>query len=198
MNTVLKDWQVWRESWSSPDGADLDPAEARDDITSAVRREHRRIRATKVKLGIVSGVALLAVSGALLHEARIQDLVFAAILLAVVIMVAILELESSQIPIDISSKPTHIFVGLSMNRVRRELRMARLILLLVLTELGFFLQWWIGGIRIHQHEPFAAVVIFTGWLPLFGVIAVLIWIALLNARVRNELHGLTTLLCEED
>jgi uncharacterized membrane protein SirB2 len=193
MNAVVSDWQKWRERWSSPEAADLDPSELRSDIASALEREQRLIQATKLKLGIVSGVALLAVAGALLHEARAQDLVFATILVVSVIVVAVLELESRRIPVDVSSKPTQLFVELSTNRLRRELRMARLILLPVLAELGFFLQWWIGGVRIHEHEPFAPVVIFTGWLPLVGMLAVLLWIVRMNARVRSELKGLNAL-----
>jgi hypothetical protein len=198
MNTAVSDWQKWRERWGSSEPADLDQADFRNEVESAVKREHRRIRSTKLKLGVVSGVAVLAVVGALLHEARAQDLAFAAILLVAVIVVAVLEMESRHVPIDVSSRPTQVFVELSTDRLRRELRMSRIILLPVLAALGFFLQWWIGGIRFHEHEPFAPVVLITGWLPLFGMIAVLIWIVRLGTRVRSELRSLAALRDREE
>jgi len=67
-----------------------------------------------------------------------------------------------------------------------------------LAALGFFLQWWIGSIRFHEHEPFAPVVIITGWLPLFGMIVVLIWILRLSTRVRSELRSLAALRDREE
>jgi uncharacterized membrane protein (UPF0136 family) len=193
MTTAVHDWQRWRERWSSPDAVDIDPNELRNDIDSAIRREHRALRRTQLKVAIVSGVALLSVAGALLHEARTLDLVFAAILLVAVIAVAVLDVVSGRIPVDVTSRSTRVFVELSIDRLRRELKISQLILLPLLTEVGFFLQWWIGGIPFHEHEPFAPVVVLTGWLPLFGMVAVLIWVSRLSARVRSELRGLTAL-----
>jgi hypothetical protein len=197
MTTAVNDWQRWRERWSSPEVADVDLNALRNEFDSAIRREHRRLQTTQLKAAIVGGVALLSVAGALLHEARTLDLVFAAILVVSVIAVAALDVVSNRVPVDVTSRSTRVFVELSIGRLRRELKMSRLILLPLLAQVGFFLQWWIGGIPFHEHEPFAPVVVFTGWLPLFGMVAVLIWVSRLSARVRSELRGLTALAGRE-
>lgn len=191
MTATTNDWQNWCECWSSPKVSDVDPKELRREIDNAIRRERHRLQRTQLKVATVCGVALLSVAGALLHEANSLDLVFAAILIVTVIAVAVLDVVSGRVPVDIASRSTRVFVELSIDRLRRELKMSRLILLPLLAQLGFFLQWWIGGIPFHEHEPFAPVVVFTGWLPLFGMVAVLVWISRLSARVRSELRRLT-------
>jgi hypothetical protein len=198
MNTAVNDWRRWRESWNSPGEPGVDQKELRSDIDRAINREERRLRSTQLKVAIVIAVVLLSVAGALLHEARPLDFVFAGILFVAVIVVAALEVESGRFPIDASARPTQVFVELSTARLRRELRMSRLILVPLLVELGFFMQWWIGGIPFHEHEPLAPVVVLTGWLPLFGMVAVLIWASRLSARVRADLSRLASLSCRED
>lgn len=197
MNAAVNDWQRWRERWSSPGESGVDQNELRSDIERAVRREERRLRSTQLKVAIVIGVAMLSVAGALLHEARTPDFVFAGILFVAVIAVAALEVEAGRFPIDASARPTKVFVELSTARLRRELRMSRMILVPLLVELGFFLQWWIGGVRFHEHEPLAPVVVLTGWFPLFGMVAVLIWASRLTMSVRAELSSLSSLSSPE-
>ena len=85
MNAAVNDWQRWRERWSSPGESGVDQNELRSDIERAVRREERRLRSTQLKVAIVIGVAMLSVAGALLHEARTPDFVFAGILFVAVI-----------------------------------------------------------------------------------------------------------------
>lgn len=197
MNTAVNDWQRWRERWNSPGEFGVDQNELRSDIDRAVRREERRLRSTQLKVAIVIGVAMLSVAGALLHEAHTPDFVFAGILFVAVIAVAALEVEAGRFPIDASARPTQVFVELSTARLRRELRMSRMILVPLLVELGFFLQWWIGGVRFHEHEPLAPVVVLTGWFPLIGMVVVLIWASRLSVRVRAELSSLSSLSSPE-
>jgi hypothetical protein len=82
------------------------------------------------------------------------------------------------------------YVAARLEVLRRHVNVLRFILVVVVLELVFLLPWWFEGIPIHFGSLASVAALFTLWLPLLGITAVLIWTVRRWRRSQRELAAL--------
>lgn len=85
------------------------------------------------------------------------------------------------------------YIAARQELLRREVNVLRFVLAVVALELVFLLPWWVEGTPIHFGSLASVAAVFTLWLPLLGVTAVVGWIVRRWRRSRRELATLARL-----
>jgi hypothetical protein len=190
MSESDRDWERWRNEWTSEAVPPLVAGAAR----AAVAGEQRRIDRVRLIEAALATVAVGGVAATLLHTAATEDIAMAAVVIAALVVVAAVELTGRREAATPTGESTDAFLALSIRRCRRQLRAVRFTWVLLALAAVFFVPWWTSGFRVHPDALTSPLSLATSWLPLVTMLATLGWSLRVRHRVQRELVRLDTLV----
>lgn len=182
------DWREWEELWRA-DRAAPGQLEA---LIERTRRARRALRLMRVLPTVLALIALVVVAAALRHAGNALEVALGVAVSVGIVAVWAMELGNRR---DAGAKVEAAlgeYVATRRALCGRQIRFARLALIVTLLDLVFLVPWWIGGFRVHG-AGFHAMQLLTMWGPL-GLMAAFVWWTLrLSRRARSELRHIVSL-----
>jgi hypothetical protein len=184
--TEEREWERWQKEWQGEPSGALMPATAAGRIAAA----RRQVFIARLIEGVIAAGALGITALALEHpvnalEAALGLVVGTAIGIVWIRRVLIRRNEDSAAT---ASSVEHL--ALMENVRRQQRRLAHFVWLVIALELAFLTPWWIIGSHRHPRTFTDLTSWVAVWLPVLGMMGVLVWSIRLNRRAGNEIRSI--------
>jgi hypothetical protein len=185
--TEEREWEQWEQEWHREPSGALMPATPAS-VIAAVRRH---VFIARLIEGVVATGALGITALALEHpvnafEAALGLVVGAAIGIVWIRRVLIRRNEDSAAT---TSSVEHLALIEQVRHQQR--RLAHFLWLVIALELAFLTPWWMIGSQRHPRTFTDLTSWEAVWLPILGMLGVLVWSIRLNWRADDELRSIS-------
>jgi hypothetical protein len=181
-----RDWEAWQALWRRAGDAGAVAREAPRQLA----RARRALLVARLVESAVAGAAILITAAALRHagnpfEAGLGLVVGVSVAALWIRRMRLRDLEDNAVA---ATSAVHLAV---FERVRRqEIRLARFIWIVLALELAFLTPWWVIGSRVHHRSLTDPSFWLSVWLPILGMVALLVWSVRLRRRAHAELRAI--------
>jgi hypothetical protein len=183
------DWERWQKEWrrfGTADGLALG-------AMGQIARARRGTLLARLIEGAIAAAALLITAAALQHAGNPFEAGLGLVVGLCIggLWVQRILLRRGEDGAASGSSPQHLTAlrGLRL----KEVRLARFIQVVLALELIFLTPWWVNGTRIHHRTLVDIGSWLTVWLPLAGMIALVVWSVRLGQRAQAEVTALDRL-----
>ena len=181
----MSEWGEWEALWC----ANRVPMQSLEQMIARTKHARRTLRLIRVLSGALALVALGVVGAALRHAGNAIEIALGVVVGIGICAVSILDVINQRRAQESVEVPASEYVAVRRALCVRQLRFARLILLVTLLDLVFLVPWWIGGFRFHG-AGFHTIQLLTMWGPLALMIVVGSWAIRLRRLAQAELAHL--------
>lgn len=182
----MSEWGEWEALWR----ANRVPAQSLEQMIARTKRARRTLRLMRVLSAVLALVALGVVGAALRHAGNAIEIALGIVVGICICAVWILDVVNQRRAQESVEVPASEYVTVRRALCVRQLRFARLVMLVILLDLVFLVPWWIGGFKFHG-AGFHTIQLLTMWGPLALMILVGSWAIRLRRRARAELVRLS-------